>query len=129
MPTTLKIDVDIPELKKDKTLLELFIQTRLAIIQNVELTPNHVRWTETQKGFHFWFTIQEDLTDKEICDLQFLLGDDQTRCRFNYLRLEAGCFRQFNVLFNRKLKTHNQKKKQNLLARIFQLLSNLTHTP
>lgn len=108
MPTALKIDVDIPELKKDKELFEKFINTRLKILYHLNLTPKTVNHTETEKGYHFWFTVLEDLTDKEICDLQFLLGDDQTRCRFNYLRLEADCFKQFNVLFNHKLK--NKKR-------------------
>ncbi|MEM2696241.1 MAG: hypothetical protein QXU09_04825 [Thermoproteota archaeon] len=104
MPTTLKIDVDIPQLKKDANLLWLFLKTRIAILEELNITLEKIRWHETEKGIHVWITINDYLSDKGICDLQFLLGDDQARCRFNYLRLEAGCFKQFNVLFNKKLK-------------------------
>ncbi|MEM2368417.1 MAG: hypothetical protein QXQ50_09330 [Candidatus Bathyarchaeia archaeon] len=104
MPTTLKIDIDIPQLKNDEILLWLFLKTRIAILEELNITLEKIRWHETEKGYHFWITIDQNLTDKQKCDLQFLLGDDQARCRFNYLRLEAGCFQQFNVLFNKKLK-------------------------
>jgi len=108
MSTVLKIDVDIPEMHKDKTLLQKYVKTRIAIIKALGYTLKRVTYTPTEKGYHFWFTVSENLTDKEMCDLQFLLSDDQARCRFNYLRLEAGCFKQFNVLFNQKLK-HKKK--------------------
>ncbi len=126
MSTTLKIDIDIPQLKKDKKLLQTFIDTRLYILQKLQIPVEKINYQETQKGYHFWITINAEPTDKDICDLQFLLGDDQTRCRFNYLRLEAECFRQFNVLFHKKLK-NKQTKKQSLLARLLKLLRNLPH--
>ncbi|MBS7270390.1 MAG: hypothetical protein KIH10_16335 [Candidatus Freyarchaeota archaeon] len=126
MESTLKIDIDIPELKKDKTLLQTWIQTRKAILEKLQIPIQKIRYTETQKGYHFWITINCQPTDKGICDLQFLLGDDQTRCRYNYLRLEAGCFKQFNVLFNKKLKNHN-KKQTPLLLRLLKPLRNLPH--
>jgi len=96
-----KIDVDI---KMDKALLEKFLHTRKAIIHTLGYTYITHNITKTEKGYHIWFKIAENLTDKELCELQFLLGDDQTRCKFNFLRLEAGCFNQFNCLFNRKFK-------------------------
>lgn len=127
MPTTLKIDIDIPQLKKDNTLFEDYVNTRMIILDYLEYTIQNIRWTETQKGYHFWITIDQNLTDKQTCDLQFLLGDDQPRCRFNYLRLEAECFKQFNVLFNKKLKQHTQPNNTNLLTRLLQFLRNLPH--
>ncbi|MEM2446482.1 MAG: hypothetical protein QW734_07475 [Candidatus Bathyarchaeia archaeon] len=99
--TILKIDVDV---KMDEKLLDKFIITRIAILEALGYEFKRISWMETKKGYHFWIEIREKLTDEEMCELQFLLGDDPARCRFNYLRLEAGCFRQFNVLFNKKLK-------------------------
>jgi hypothetical protein len=103
-----KIDVDV---KMSKTLLENFLKTRREIIRLLGYTLLEEKMQETQKGYHFWFTLLENLSDKELCELQFLLGDDQTRCKFNFLRLEAGCFNQFNCLFNKKFKN----KQNNLL--------------
>jgi hypothetical protein len=103
-----KIDIDV---KMDKILLENFLKTRREIIRLLGYTLLEEKIQETQKGYHFWFTLLENLNDKELCDLQFLLGDDQTRCRFNYLRLDAGCFRQFNVLFNKKFKGNQNNNK------------------
>jgi hypothetical protein len=101
-----KIDVDV---KMSYDLLEKFIKTRKAIIYTLGYTYVTHNITKTEKGYHIWFKIFENLTDKELCELQFLLGDDQTRCKFNFLRLEAGCFKQFNALFNRKFKNAQNK--------------------
>jgi hypothetical protein len=101
-----KIDVDI---RLDKALLQDFIKTRKAIIETLGLILNSVAYQKTKKGYHFWFTIEQELTNKQLCDLQFLLGDDQNRCKFNYLRLEANCFKQFNVLFSWKEKKGGEK--------------------
>jgi hypothetical protein len=106
--STAKIDVDV---KMSKTLLENFLKTRREIIRLLGYTLLEEKMQETQKGYHFWFTLMENLSEKELCDLQFLLGDDQTRCRFNYLRLDAGCFKQFNVLFNKKFKGNQNNNK------------------
>jgi hypothetical protein len=103
-----KIDVDI---KMNDDLLEKFIQTRRAIIYKLGYTYITHNIAETQKGYHIWFEIAEKLNDKDLCDLQFLLGDDIVRCRFNYLRLDAGCFKQFNVLFNKKFKGNQNNNK------------------
>lgn len=95
----LKIDVDID---MDNELLLKFVRTRIAILEELGYKVKKINWGKTRRGYHFWIRIDKELTDKEICDLQFLLGDDQMRCRFNYLRLEAGCFEEFNILFSEK---------------------------
>jgi hypothetical protein len=102
--TIVKVDIDV---KMDKELLYKFVTTRFAIMRALNYTPCYYEYKETSKGYHFWFGVEEELSSKEICDLQFLLGDDHSRCRFNYLRLDAGCFKQFNVLFSKKLKNNN----------------------
>jgi hypothetical protein len=96
-----KIDVDV---KMDERLLYKWIITREAIIRRLGYTLVDWKMRKTKKGYHFWLYFREKLTDKELCDLQFLLGDDQVRSKFNFLRLEAGAFNQFNVLFSRKYK-------------------------
>ena len=101
-----KVDVDV---KMDAELLRKFVETRLAIISSLGYKLDYYRYAETEKGYHFWFALADKLGDRELCDLQFLLGDDHTRCRFNYLRLEAGCFHQFNALFNRKFKRKEEE--------------------
>lgn len=96
-----KIDIDV---KMPRKRLRQFINTRVAIINALGYNFIKYRYVETQKGYHFWFYVMEKLSAKELAWLQFMLGDDQTRCRFNFIRLNAGCFHQFNVLFNKKLK-------------------------
>jgi len=96
-----KFDVDIQMSEK---LLEKFVYTRLRIVECLGYTPTGHQCIVSEKGYHFWIRVREVLSDQELCDLQFLLGDDQPRCRFNYLRDDAGVFRVFNALFNKKLK-------------------------
>jgi hypothetical protein len=96
-----KVDIDVI---MGDALLKKFIYTRIAIIERLGYTLVAYRCSKTGKGYHFWFELGEKLTDDELCDLQFLLGDDQPRCRYNYLRLEAGMFKQFNALFSKKFK-------------------------
>jgi hypothetical protein len=103
-----KIDVDI---KMDEWLLTAFIFTRKKIIEAFNYTLTDINVTPTEKGYHFWFHLKEELSDKDLCVLQFLLGDDQTRCKFNFLRLEAGCFKQFNCLFSKKFKGNQNNNK------------------
>lgn len=96
-----KIDID---LNMDEKLLSKFIETRIWIISALGYRLVSYRYRKTKKGYHFWFHIDKKLSDKELCDLQFLLGDDINRCKFNYLRLELGSFNTFNALFSKKLK-------------------------
>jgi hypothetical protein len=104
-----KIDVD---LAMDRPLWQKFLETRKAIIEELGYILVDVKVAKTSKGFHFWFHLEETLRDKEMCDLQFLLGDDQPRCRFNYLRNDAQVFPHFNALFSKKLKRYRHKKEE-----------------
>lgn len=96
-----KVDIDR---KLETELLKLFMRTRFLIVFEAGYTLKNINHAETEKGYHFWFWLKERLSDKELCDLQFLLGDDIKRCRFNYLREEAGVFGDFNALFSKKIK-------------------------
>jgi hypothetical protein len=110
-----KIDVDI---LMDEPLLTKFIQTRIAIIKTLGYTFRKYRIKRTAKGYHLWFHIDEKLNDKDSADFQFLLGDDQARCRFNYLRNEVGSFHQFNALFSKKINADWREKLYQVLEKI-----------
>jgi len=99
--TTLKIDVDVA---MNEALLNAFIHTRLKMLEELGYTVVGHKCRKTKKGYHFWFEVLGELKDSETCSLQFLLGDDQVRCRFNFLRNDAGVFQHFNALFSKKLK-------------------------
>jgi hypothetical protein len=96
-----KIDVDI---QMSTELAHRWLKTRLAILESLGYLVSQYHLLKTAKGVHGWFHVYQALTDTEIAELQFLLGDDQKRCRFNFLRDEAGAFKQFNALFNKKYK-------------------------
>lgn len=97
----LKIDVDV---KMSDELLAKFMETRYQLLLACHLTPIKINYKSTKHGFHAWYHLLQTLTDREMADTQFLMGDDQGRCRFNWLREEAGVFKVFNCLFSKKLK-------------------------
>ena len=96
----LKIDVDV---KRSKDLLYKWVKTRELMSAWLGHTVIRMPMVETEKGYHIWVHFRETLSDTEMAELQFLLGDDQKRCRFNFLRNEAGVFKTFNALFSKKL--------------------------
>jgi hypothetical protein len=110
-----KVDVDI---LMDEQLLTKFINTRLAIIKALGYTFRRYRIRRTAKGYHLWFHIDEKLNPRELVDFQFLLGDDQARCRFNYLRHEANSFNEFNALFSKKINADWREKLYQVLEKI-----------
>jgi len=95
----LKIDLDV---KVSQKLLEKWLETRKLILEHLGYTITKIRYVETEKGYHFWIHLKENLEPKEVAELQFLLGDDHNRARYNFLRLKFRTFHEFNVLFNRK---------------------------
>lgn len=96
-----KIDVDV---KLSQDLLNRYVTTRLAMVNKLGYRVIGYKVAETGKGYHVWIRVLQRLSEKELAELQFLLGDDQIRCRFNFLRLDMGAFSWFNCLFNRKKK-------------------------
>ncbi len=96
-----KIDVDI---KLKPEAFKLWLETRKWIIERLGYRLEKVNIKETEHGYHVWFKIKEVIPDEALAVLQFLLGDDQKRCWFNFLRVEANAFKQFNALFNKKYK-------------------------
>jgi len=97
----LKIDVDV---QMDKEMLELFIKTRKVILDFLGYKLIKINYKKTNKGYHFWFIINDDVTPREKWILQFLLGDDHDRVMYNQIRLFVDAFDDFNALFVRKYK-------------------------
>jgi len=100
MVTVLKLDVDI---KMDEALLETYVMSRLRMVEDLGYTITHHTFRKTEHGYHFWIHLVQELGDEEACRLQFLVGDDHKRCKFNFLRNEAKVFHEFNALFSKKL--------------------------
>jgi len=97
----LKLDIDV---KMSEELLKKFLLTRYCILDFLGYFIEDAKVKETKKGYHIWIHLEGEQTDREIAELQFLLGDDQIRSRFNFLRLDAGVFHQFNALFSKKVR-------------------------
>jgi len=98
--TYFKVDVDV---KMSNSLLNKWIMTRIKILEWLGFQLIDFNYVETEKGYHFWFGVNGNFSPKTIAETQFLLGDDQTRCRFNFLTLDAKPFHEFNCLVNKKL--------------------------
>lgn len=58
-----------------------------------------------QGGSHVWmhFTASREVLDEEICMLEFLCGDCQTRNWINQLRIKRGLKKYWDKLFERHL--------------------------
>ena len=103
----LKVDLD---LKVPQKLLQKWINTRKWLLKRLGYTVTKVNYCETEKGYHFWFHVKEDLTPQEIAELQFLLGDDHNRARYNFWRLQINTFDKFNLLFNYKKRRNRESR-------------------
>jgi len=97
----LKVDIDI---KMNKRLLREFIETRRVILSYLGYNVRSIVAQETEHGYHFWIDIEDHVDQKRKAELQFLLGDDQRRARYNFLRAELQAFDTFNALFSEKIK-------------------------
>jgi len=97
--TVIKLDIDY---KMDKRLLREFIETRLGLLALMNYHIVDYNYAKTKHGYHFWFKIAEQLSEQRLAEVQFLLGDDIKRARFNFMRAKMNVFNEFNILFSRK---------------------------
>lgn len=115
-----KIDVDV---KMGAELLQKFIETRVKMLEWLGYRVLKVRWRETERGYHFWFTVERrdsfPISDRELWEIQFLLGDDINRVNYNLIRLQVGKFNDFNALFSEKRKC---ERKGSVIKRILKRL-------
>jgi len=97
---TFKIDIDC-HLSEEE--IDLFVQTRKAILSSLNFTLIDYRYFQTERGMHFWFIAHGELLDDRTKNLyQFLLGDDHHRFDINRRRIERGIpWRKANILFSR----------------------------
>ena len=102
------VDIDI---KLHSELLKKFIETRKLILNFLGYAVTKINYTETDKGMHFWFHLAKPVDKYTLWELQFLLGDDHNRVRYNLMRLELDTFDKFNVLFNKKKRYKRKRKK------------------
>ena len=96
-----KVDVDV---KLPQPYFKLFVRTRIAILKALGLKVGNIYWSETTKGYHFWFVAftKRNLSDLDKCYIQFMLGDDHNRTNYNLIRCKFGYFKEFNCLFSSK---------------------------
>ena len=96
-----KVDVDV---KLPQPYFKLFVRTRIAILKALGLKVKKIYWSETERGYHFWFVAftKRKLSDLDKCYIQFLLGDDHNRTNFNLIRVKFGYFKELNCLFSKK---------------------------
>lgn len=101
MKTTrmLKIDVDI---KMNDRLMQRWLLTRRAILKSLGYVHCRVEPFTTKHGKHFYIRLSGDVTAKEANELQFMLGDDQTRVKINTKRIKRGVA-HWNKLFHHVL--------------------------
>jgi len=97
--TVIKLDIDY---KMSKQLLKEFIVTRLGLLALMNYHIVDYNYAKTKHGYHFWFKIIEQLTEQRLAEIQFLLGDDIRRARFNFMRAKINAFHEFNILFSFK---------------------------
>ena len=90
---TLKIDCDwCPLIEWVEAYVEM---VRGVLGENLK----RIKIKMSRRGFlHFIITLNEDVDDMTACRLQFLLGDDRHRCKFNYARVVCG-MQGWNKLF------------------------------
>jgi hypothetical protein len=95
---TLKIDID------SKTISQRQVNRMDWIIAFFRLDILDIKLTESRKGWHIEFIIQNPINDYEIVLLQLLLGSDWKRECFNLLRVHSGKFKNqsWNILFKKK---------------------------
>jgi hypothetical protein len=67
--------------------------------------------SQSKKGLHIRLGLSRPVTDGQALMLQFLLGDDRTRCRLNLERARAGVV-DWNKFFVRKIPRLKTKKEQ-----------------
>jgi hypothetical protein len=97
----LKLDVDwMPD---DPRWLEEWKEARRLVLERMYGLEVLRFYTErTERGFHAWIHVASPrrLGDADVNRLQFVLGDDATRCKINAEKIKAG-IGDWNRLFSR----------------------------
>lgn len=98
----LKIDLDW---KPPKDWLDKYLEYVGLVLSFIDLKPKSISCKDSPggKGWHVTVELEEAISDMQALRIQFLLGDDRTRCRLNYARIKAGV-KGWNKLWSYKIK-------------------------
>jgi hypothetical protein len=100
MVNLIKIDLDV---KVSKELLNEWLELRKVMLKHLGLDYEYITCYESNKGYHIYIKLKQDVTPKRIIELQFLLGDDHNRVWCNFQRYEHNdddVLVDFNILFD-----------------------------
>lgn len=95
----LKIDIDFQPVDE---WMQQWIETRGLILAHFGIKITKILPHKSSRGTNFFIHIDKQLIDMEILFLQFLLGDDSTRCKINKWRIERG-IKHWNKIFSSKI--------------------------
>jgi hypothetical protein len=99
----LKLDIDVDTIFYDPNWL---LEKKLEMLRSLGYQEEDAWWEFSPSGkhLHVFIVLEDPIPVKELFDLQFLLGDDQKRVYFNYLRysvMKEDAI-HFNVLYTYK---------------------------
>ena len=98
----LKIDMDWEP--PSGWLDDWFEMARLVIVGQFKNFAMNRKVEKSQNGgLHIRYELVCAMPAMDIVKLQFILGDDRTRCKLNKVRVEGG-IKDWNKLFRRKIK-------------------------
>lgn len=95
----LKIDLDV---KVPEKWLDHWKKTRVDMLEAMGYKVRQIAFFGTRRGYHCYIRLNKFVTKKHMNELQFLLGDDQTRVKINQWRIERGV-KNWNKLFHKVL--------------------------
>jgi hypothetical protein len=96
----LKLDIDW---RPDDGWIDEWKRARVLVLEKMYgYRVEHFYIAPSQRGFHAWIHIasKKRLSDEDINRLQFVLGDDATRCKINAEKIKNG-LSDWNRLFSR----------------------------
>lgn len=101
-PFTVQCDYDRPAPPR---LLTVFRTLGQVLPRPMLRRLEYIRYDRTRRGWHMVVRLGLPLTDGELVALQFALGSDARRERYNLRRVICGApAREWNLLFDRKLR-------------------------
>ena len=99
MQQEIKVDMDW---RPPKGYIDHYENLVCTVMEQWGIEYDFVNWFSSLHGWHVRVHLMEAIEDDVCLLLQFLLGDDRTRCRLNYARFEAGIL-DWNKLFKGKI--------------------------
>ena len=115
----IKLDFDIEDYETVKSILS----NRVFVFKMFRIKPYGCIVAKTPHGYHIYIKAHSDmkLTDRDVCVIQILLGDDYKRGVFNWLRVREEKFKEWNVLFTHKERIDIEKSRE-LLSHLQRLI-------